>query len=118
MVNVSDNVNKLKTLDTFGGNVNCIIFFTFYYFFWIEFFHYFSCNVWIWNLSLPLLSLPILSLISKDKSVSTVQISKQYWFGFIYSNYWPSPKLLLHGVIILASIITKKEIQIGENKSI
>ena len=29
MVNVSDNMNKLETLDTFGRNVNCIIFFTF-----------------------------------------------------------------------------------------
>ena len=27
MVNVIDNMKKLETLDTFGGNVNCIIFF-------------------------------------------------------------------------------------------
>ena len=27
MVNVSDNMKKLEILDTFGGNVNCIIFF-------------------------------------------------------------------------------------------
>lgn len=77
MVNVSDNVNKLKTLDTFGGNVNCIIFFTFYYFFGLSSFIILvvMCE---YGISLFLSSLPILSLISKDKSVSTVQISKQY----------------------------------------